>query len=471
MTAQVAPQVPGLLDRIAGWLLLAITVLVVMGEWEGGRWEGPLSAILAALLILALIPRVKRGRLIFVAVGVTLGAVTLGLRADGPAQVMAALERAAFIGAFFAALTTLRHVAETSPAIRDCGRFLAAQPPGKRYLALTLGGQLFGLLLNYGAIALLGSLATASARDEPNAEIRGHRIRRMLLAVQRGLVSTFAWSPLGFSIAISTSLIPGASWAGAALPALGTAFILAALGWALDTAFKPRLSAPAPARTRPQGTWGRSLAPLLFLLALLMGSVALLHIVIGVPAVGVVMLVVPVISAVWLGLQHRGPGGAAQALARARDYVIRDLPAYRGEVVLLMMAGIIGTLGALLLLPLADRAGIDLSVLPGWVILVAIVWYIPLVGQIGMNPILSVSLMAPLLPTAGALGLAPDDLVVAITAGWALGGASSPFTATTLMVGALGGVSAAHVGFRWNGVYTLSGAVILSGWVVLVAAL
>ncbi|MEJ2016301.1 MAG: hypothetical protein P8X61_11950, partial [Limibacillus sp.] len=58
-------------------------------------------------------------------------------------------------------------------------------------------------------------------------------------------------------------------------------------------------------------------------------------------------------------------------------------------------------------------------------------------------------------------------IVLAITAGWALSGASSPYTATTLMVGAIGKVSALHVGWRWNGYYTLVSGLLLSAWVLL----
>jgi hypothetical protein len=88
-----------------------------------------------------------------------------------------------------------------------------------------------------------------------------------------------------------------------------------------------------------------------------------------------------------------------------------------------------------------------------------------------MNPILSVSLVAPLLPEAGAIGVSPATVVVALTAGWALTGASSPFTATTLFVGALGRVGARHVGLRWNGLYTLLAGVMLSIWVAIIAGL
>ncbi|HXK58060.1 MAG TPA: hypothetical protein PLZ16_15590, partial [Gammaproteobacteria bacterium] len=92
-----------------------------------------------------------------------------------------------------------------------------------------------------------------------------------------------------------------------------------------------------------------------------------------------------------------------------------------------------------------------------------------LVGQVGMNPILAVSLVAPLLPDAAGLGIAPTALVVAITAGWTLSGISSPYTATTLLIGHFAGISATRVGLRWNGFYTLTCGTLLSAWVVFYA--
>jgi hypothetical protein len=268
-------------------------------------------------------------------------------------------------------------------------------------------------------------------------------------------------------MAISTSLVPGASWAAAAPACLVSGLILAGLGWALDTIFKPRLTSPAPTRAKPEGGWF-SLAPLLLLLAILVAAVGGLHLLTGVRAVGVVMIVVPAISAAWIVLQ--ADAARLPALGRrARVYLTGDLPSYRGELVLLMMAGFIGTLGAWLLAPLVAASGLDLSAVPGWLILVALVWIIPVTGQLGMNPILSVSLIAPILPAAASVGLAPSDFIVAITAGWALSGASSPYTATTLLIGSFGGVSALHVGLRWNGAYTLLSALLLSAWVALIA--
>ncbi|MFT7026737.1 MAG: hypothetical protein ACJAVS_000957, partial [Paracoccaceae bacterium] len=70
-----------------------------------------------------------------------------------------------------------------------------------------------------------------------------------------------------------------------------------------------------------------------------------------------------------------------------------------------------------------------------------------------------------------ALGLRPADLMVAITAGWGLAGASSPYTASTLLIGSLGGVSALKVGLGWNGPYLLVTGAALSLWVLASAAL
>lgn len=461
-----------MVDRLSGFVLFATAILVFLAETVGDSVYSQ-AAGAAALLYLALAtPRVRWSRRMFVITGATLFAIAFITRPDWLALVNRALASAAFVAAFFIAVGWLRNAAASSPAIDRSGRFLAEQPPGRRYLALTIGGQLFGLVLLYGAISLLGGLAESNARREANEEIRTIRTRRMLLAVQRGFVATMCWSPLTFSMAVSTSIVPGSSWSGAVGLCVVSGLLLAGLGWALDTIFKPRLSGPRPPQRPPQGSWG-DLMPLLLLLALLMGSVAALQAATGLRVVYVVMVLVPALSLAWIALQQRGGAGGRLAHAGrcALGYITTDLAGYRGELVLLMMAGFIGTLGAGLLTPLVGRADIDLVAIPAWALLVGLVWVVPITGQLGMNPILSVTLLAPLLPHASDLGVSPNTIVLAITAGWALSGASSPYTATTLLVGALGRVSALHVGWKWNGAYTLLGGLLLSLWVGYAAGL
>ena len=144
-----------------------------------------------------------------------------------------------------------------------------------------------------------------------------------------------------------------------------------------------------------------------------------------------------------------------------------DLPGFRGEFTLLIMAGDIGTMGGRLPLPVVSSAGIDLSSMPARIILVSLVWLIPITGQIDMNPILAVSLFAPLLPDGASVCVEPAAIMVAIAAGWTLSSACSPFTARTLLIGSFANVSAAKVGLTWNGAYTRVWTWVLSLWAVL----
>lgn len=460
-------QKHSLTDKISGLLLSAVTVLVICAEWGLIAWAEPLKMGLVLALVLVLTVQVRMARKAFVLVAVGLSVALVLTKPDWPTVIANGLNAAAFIGAFFAALSTLRNVAETSPAIQRAGTFLAQQRPGRRYAALTLGGQAFALLLNYGSIQLLGALAMAHAKTEPNAEIRGHRIKRMLLAIQRAFVSTLPWSPLSFAMAISISLIPNTSWSQALIPGLVTSVILAGIGWGLDTIFKPRLTM-TPVLADPSGTWATML-PLFALMSVLVVGVVSLHEISDVRIVGLVAVLVPAIALVWMLIQHWSSAPVKSTFYRLRTYVFQELPAYRNELILLMMAGYIGTVGSQLLGPLMIAAGLDLSTLPPWVILVAFVWIIPLAGQIGMNPILAVTLIAPLIPDAASLGVQPTALVVALTAGWALSGASSPFTATTMLIGSFAGISALRVGLVWNGFYTLICGLALSLWVLIYA--
>ncbi len=453
-------------SRLIGLVLLVTVVFVIGVEWHGAMAfvHGAAAAVLVFIIVIT--PIVSWSRRVFVLVGLALFIAALATRPDWLEIIEAGLQSAAFIAAFFTASACLRNAAATSPSIAESGRYLAHQPPGRRYAALTGGSHLFGIILLYGAIGLLGALAETSARRETDPEIARIRVRRMLLAIQRGFVSTLSWSPLTFSMAISTTLVPGASWADAFGFGLISAVFLAGTGWALDTIFKPRLAGPRP-RVQPVGSW-RSLVPMLILLVILLSTVGAVSALTGLRAVAVVLLVVPLLAAGWIAMQHADDAPVNSVLQRAAGYS-EDLFNYRSEMVLLVMAGFIGTLGSRLLLPLLAGANLDPSAIPAWLILVAIVWIIPLTGLLGMNPILSVSLMAPLLPNAEAMGITPVAVIVAITSGWALSGASSPYTATTLLVGNITGVSAWRVGLVWNGVYTLLCGVVLSGWVALVA--
>lgn len=414
---------------------------------------------------------VRASRAAFVLIGLALVIWAALTTTDWIAATSVAAHRGAMVMALFTALSMIRSAAMSSPAIIACGQFLARQRPGLRYSALTVGGHLFGLILLYGSISLLGTLATESTAREPDREVRIQRTRRMMIAIQRGFASTLCWSPLGFSMIITVSVVPGASWGAAALPGIVSALMVLLIGWGLDALYKPQKVTPAqPSHT---GRWSEQLRPLLMLLGVVLLGVALLHAVTGVEVIGAVMSLVPVVALLWIAMQQPPDEQTRFRHIRQRtvQFVTRELPSYRSEIVLLFMAGFIGSLGASMLVPLVQGLGLDLHAVPPWIILAAMVWIIPLTGQLGMNPILAVSLLVPVLPSPETIGVPPTALVVAITGGWALSGATSPFTASVLLAAALGNVSPRRAGIGWNGVHALVAGGALTLWAMTLYAI
>ncbi len=187
-----------IVSKSIGVLIFIISLLVIARELKLWAAVDHVLYLPLILLVLVLTFNVTLSRRAFVWVALLLSVINMIWNSAWQETLLSGFSTAAFIVVFFAALTTLKFAAETSPSIQNCGRFLAQQPPGRRYAALTVGGQLFGLLLNYGSISLLGSMTMVNASLERNEEIRNHRIRRMLLAIQRGFISTLPWSPLSF---------------------------------------------------------------------------------------------------------------------------------------------------------------------------------------------------------------------------------------------------------------------------------
>ncbi|OWU86766.1 hypothetical protein ATO6_04245 [Oceanicola sp. 22II-s10i] len=448
---------------------MLLWLLVTVNHWGGATWAIQAAGILFPFLIAVQALKVRKGRLMFVAVGLALIVLAIATRDDWIMQVRAAFERSAFIMAYFAALATLQHAADTSPSIARCGLFLAHQPPGRRYLALTAGAHMFAVPLNYGAIALLGSLSTASAADEPDEVVRNHRVRRMLLAIQRGFSGMLTWSPLAFAVVIATVLLPDLVWARAVPYALITSGLMIGIGWALDTIFKPRIPGrPTMVATSDYGTWA-TILPLLSLLVVLMGTAIGLHEATGMRVTSIILVIVPLIAVGWFAIQ--GPAGTrAGYLGQRTSKLVRDdLPGFREEFLLMGMAGFIGALGATLLTPLVQSTGLTLDRLPAWAALVALVWLVPLGGQLGMSPLLATTLMFPIIPHPEVIGVSSTAVFVALTGGWTLGAISSPFAAPTLLLARFGSVPPRHVSWRWNGAYTILSGLAISAYVSAIA--
>ncbi|SNY90107.1 hypothetical protein SAMN04515647_0251 [Cohaesibacter sp. ES.047] len=455
-------------DRLFGWLIVIIIALQAIHEWVGLDWVRlPLLVCLLGIVVLMARKASRTGR-VFLLVCIALTLALIAINDNWREVLWGVIVNAGFLASFFSALTILRNAASLSEAMSKAGGFLAAQPPGRRYISLSFGTQLFSLLLNYGSIQLLGALALSSAKNEPDEEIRKIRARRMLLAIQRGFISGLTWSPMAFSTAMAVSFIPGLNWLTVALPGLVSSAILLGAGWAIDTIFKPKLSRPRKSSGLTTDHRWTALIPLGVLLVAILVPVLSIELLLGIRSVGIVLVVVPLVSIIWLLLQFRNIGTLRRHLAA---YVQTELPAFQPDLLLLMSAGYIGVIGSALLVPLMGEAGIDLTVVPGWLLLIIILWIMPVAGQFGGNPILTLSLVAPLLPDAALFGLHPSAFAVSMLCGWSLTGLTSPFTATNMLIARFGNIPTVDVGRVWNRLYFLVAVTLLSVWSLIYAYL
>lgn len=450
---------------LSGLLIVAIVLLSLAAELTGTSWPGVVAGLVLIVYVALSFSAGRQAERVFILLGAIFLAATVVLRPDWRAALSGPLTTTAFIAAFLAALTTLRSAAATSPIIKLCGQFFADQPPSRRYAALTAGGHLFSLVLSYGSLSLLGAMVKSMTFCEPDHEIRSIGLQRMLLAIQRGMIAILCWSPIAFPMAITTTAIEGAVWQDVGLLGFIGAVMLMGTGWLLDTLLKARRTGTARPFAAPASShsW-RVTLPLLFLLFIVLVLILVTNVLLGLRAAAAVILVIPTLSGVWIAMQS-GQGQRLGALSvRTRRFVCQELPSYRPEIVILTMAGAIGSLLALLLEPaLKNWAGVALYV-PPLALLIVLMWVAPLLGQFGMNPIMSVTLIAMILPPAHALGLTPGLLVLALTFGWALCGASSPFSATTLLLSRLSNIGVWRVGLGWNGPFTALGGIALSLW-------
>ncbi|WP_142849902.1 hypothetical protein [Telmatospirillum sp. J64-1] len=465
------------LYRLAGSLVsgvVGISLVVVWASTIGGHvWglPGAFELQLAAFLLFVLLslPAVPRSAWFLMAMcGATALAAFL-LREDWLVLMGLGLSRAAFLATLFAALSMLREAARHSAAVHQCGEMLVSRPPGQRYAALSGGGSLFCVILNFGAMNLLGAMVKATNTLEKaggDERVRSIREKRMILALLRSFSASIMLSPLSVGFALILSAFPQLGWQ--LLLPMGFAFALVflALGWLFD-----RLTMPAP----PPGSvassahgWSAAL-PLLGIVAGIIAAAILVEILLETSLVLGVMVAVPLFGCGWIFVQTPALGlieRAARTGRRVRHFLLADLSRSQVEVLIVSSAGFMGVVLAALL-PLAElRELVSESAASPYLILAGLFVTVLLLGQAGFNPIVSVTVLSALFPIPEALGLHPLALAMALLTSWALAAGSSYAIAAVLILARLTGKNASTIGRDWNGPFTVMAGILLLGLVL-----
>ncbi|MFG6666638.1 hypothetical protein ACGK9R_05980 [Halomonas sp. HNIBRBA4712] len=378
--------------------------------------------------------------------------------------------RFAFFATFVVALGMMRLPAYRSPLVRRCGRAMLLQPPSRRYPILSFGSMLFGIILNIGVLNLFAAMIEKSNTLEAaggRVWVRQARQRRMMLALLRGFSLAPLVSPMGMGVAVVLSSIPGITWPELAPSILSAAGLLFLVGWAVDHVTGPHPPADN-ARTIPSL---QPLAQFSALLAAVVVLVVLLAWLLDVRLPIAALLGAPSSALVWLAWQRRRLGLASVPAALVTTH--RQLPwlltPSANEIVVLGAAGYLGHLCVELvsvqtlapLLAVLDQLGASNAILTMLSVLG--------LAQLGINPIVTVTLLAGLLPTLDIEGLAPVTIAASLMVGWALALVSSPMTASMLILSRFTGLSPLQIGYRWNGRFLMTATPLLALWLLWLA--
>ena len=449
--------------RVSCLLLVTLATLIHL---VGGSVAWQAAGIVALLLYLMTL----KGQLTRMAKGLLCAAGVLTLlalwRSPTPGQLLfEASGRFAFFATFIVALSMLRLPAYRSRLVRHCGQSMLLQPPSRRYPILSLGSALFGIILNIGVLNLFAAMIEKSntlSAAQGRAWVREARQRRMMLALLRGFSLAPLISPMGIGVAVVLSSLPQVTWPQLAPYILGAAALIFMAGWAVDY-----FTGPHPPANKTYVT--PSLRPLAQFSVLLIGIVALVFSIawlleLRLPIAA--LLGAPTGALLWLAWQRRrlGYGGLPAAITAVHRQLPWLLSPSANEIVVLGAAGYLGHV----CVGLVDTQQLAplLAVLDPLGTLNAVLAMLMVVGlaQIGVNPIVTVTLLVGLLPTMGIEGLTPELIGASLMVGWALALMSSPMTASMLILSRFTGVPATRIGYRWNGRFLIAAIPLLALW-------
>jgi len=394
------------------------------------------------------------------------------LVADPGPAVARSLDSGAFLATFFASQFFLKEAARGSPLVRRCSTFFVNQRPARRYALLTLGGYLFGIILNVGVLSLLGIMITRRNSLQAaggSEELRLARERRMAMALLRGFSVTPLASPLSIALAVVTTALPELHWSTLLPLGILTGALVLGCGCLQDWIQAPRHLAPLV----PPMESDRDIGALLGVSALVLGVFFLaagIESAIGIPLSRAIVVSIPLVGLGWQVRQYADYGPLLAARLTGRRVVReagRTFPNYRTEIAILGGAGVIGTLVAAAAPPeLLGRLLGGLAAPPA-VLAPALLLVVALPAFVGINPIVTVTIVASVVHAMAAPPLAPQVVALALLSGWVLAVNCSALTASAMLLGDILKRPPGLLTVGWNGGFSLVLAVILAAWVAL----
>ncbi|MGO1692960.1 MAG: hypothetical protein ACTHY7_08055 [Marinobacter sp.] len=404
-----------LLPGMAGLGASAVSLAVILG-WQDMR-------------------RVPKA--VFVVAGL---AMVFALGRD-PGLVSSAAGNMSRLAGLILAVTLLSSVLSRTKDLQKISASLFSGNPSARYLSLSFGTSLVSIPLNFGSVAVVGSLVGERMRSSGDSPATRNATR----AVLRGFGVSPTFSPLSISVVLTLTLLPGLSSLQLLLFTVpfSATLVLCGLIWREPETTQ---QSDTPENRAGLAPWLRFAA---LILAICAGVFLLSH-----------QYQFSYAHAVTLSCIGAVLGARLLAWSRQTNPPLVNMSNVSNELAIVGGSAFIGSVisGAVL----GQLSG-DPSV-PIWlwpVIAACVPWVFFAAGLAGVNPIVIGTL------AGGILGVIwPDNaligLGVGMVTGWGITAFGTPFAANALIMERLTGYKAMDASFRWNLRLSLVGLVVAS---------
>lgn len=412
--------------------LLAYLALfaATLGFWPVMGEAGALAVALAVMLGWGDMRRVPR-----VVCLVALALLVFALGRD-PSLIDAAAVNMTRLAGLVLSVMLLSSVLARSRDLQRISASLFGGRPLPRYLSLAFGTALISVPLNFGSVAVVGSLVADRIRRHGSSAATRNATR----AVLRGFGASPTFSPLSISVVLTLTLLPQLDSLSLLLVAVPFAvlMLLAGLVWREP---EPAESAVTDVEKAGPGSWLRFSG----LIALVCAGVFVL----GQDAR------ISYAHAVTLSCLGVVLGARLLAWSRGRNPPLVSMANVSNE---LAIVGGSAFIGAIISGVVLAQTGVQ-SVAPDWPwpLLAAVVpWVFFGAGLAGINPIvigtLSGGILGAVWPESALIGLGS-----AMVTGWGITALGTPFVANALIMERLTGYRALQASFRWSLPLSLSG--------------
>ncbi|MDN6320487.1 MAG: hypothetical protein L0J77_12030, partial [Marinobacter sp.] len=334
------------------------------------------------------------------------------------------------------AVTLLSSILSRTSDLQQISASLFSGNPSARYLSLSFGTSLVSIPLNFGSVAIVGSLVGERVRSSGDSPATRNATR----AVLRGFGVSPTFSPLSISVVLTLTLLPGLSSLQLLLFTIpfSAALILCGLIWREPETTQ---QTDTPENKAGLAPWLRFAALILVICA---GVFVLSH-----------QYQLSYAHAVTLSCIGAVLGARLLAWSRKTNPPLVNMANVSNELAIVGGSAFIGSVisGAVL-----GQISGDPSV-PIWlwpVIAACVPWIFFVAGLAGVNPIVIGTL------AGGILGVIwPDNaligLGVGMVTGWGITAFGTPFAANALIMERLTGYKAMDASFRWNLRLSLTG--------------